>query len=79
MTTTLTVLLTACHSLAVTVLYVPVIQEYDHLDYMKVIKGGKFLTGINDPESDSGEYPMQEAEVKAFYIDTHPITNAHFW
>eukprot|EP00105_Crassostrea_gigas_P031068 XP_011453640.2 PREDICTED: sulfatase-modifying factor 2 [Crassostrea gigas] len=56
-----------------------IIQEYDHLDYMKVIKGGKFLTGINDPESDSGEYPMQEAEVKAFYIDTHPITNAHFW
>jgi formylglycine-generating enzyme required for sulfatase activity len=46
---------------------------------MKVIKGGRFLKGINDPESDSGEFPMQEAEVKAYYIDTHSVTNAQFW
>ena len=56
-----------------------VIDNYEHLDYMKVIKGGKFLTGINDPESDSGEFPMQEAEVKPFYVDSFPVTNAQFW
>ncbi|XP_022342076.2 inactive C-alpha-formylglycine-generating enzyme 2-like [Crassostrea virginica] len=56
-----------------------IIDNYEHLDYMKVIKGGKFLTGINDPESDSGEFPMQEAEVKPFYVDSFPVTNAQFW
>ncbi|XP_062611204.1 inactive C-alpha-formylglycine-generating enzyme 2-like [Saccostrea cucullata] len=56
-----------------------IIDNYEYLDYMKVIMGGKFLKGINDPESDSGEYPMQEADVKPYYIDTHPVTNAQFW
>lgn len=46
---------------------------------MKVLEGGKFLKGINDPKSETGEYPVEVAEVKPFYIDVYPVTNAQFW
>jgi formylglycine-generating enzyme required for sulfatase activity len=46
---------------------------------MKVLQGGKFLKGINDPKSETGEYPVEVTEVKPFYMDMFPVTNAQFW
>lgn len=45
---------------------------------MKVLQGGKFLKGTNDPKSETGEYPIQVREVQPFYIDVFPVTNAQF-
>ncbi|XP_076085032.1 inactive C-alpha-formylglycine-generating enzyme 2-like [Mytilus galloprovincialis] len=56
-----------------------VIDHYERYNLMKVLEGGKFLKGINDPKSETGEYPVEVAEVKPFYIDVYPVTNAQFW
>lgn len=56
-----------------------VIDDYERYDIMKVLQGGKFLKGINDPKSETGEYPVEVTEVKPFYMDMFPVTNAQFW
>ncbi|KAL3862007.1 hypothetical protein ACJMK2_008012 [Sinanodonta woodiana] len=56
-----------------------VINSYDHFDIMKLMKGGKFMIGINDPKSDTGEYPVRMTEVKPFYMDIYPVTVSQMW
>ncbi|XP_060074131.1 inactive C-alpha-formylglycine-generating enzyme 2-like [Ylistrum balloti] len=55
------------------------IDAYEHLNLVRTIKGGKFKMGINDPRSDSGEYPPYNIAVGSFIIDRFPVTNARFW
>ncbi|KAK3105410.1 hypothetical protein FSP39_024609, partial [Pinctada imbricata] len=55
------------------------IFKYEHLNLMKTIPGGKFIKGVNDPKSDSGEYPLQHAEVKTYYLDLYPVSNAQYF
>ena len=59
--------------------FILVIDDYERYDIMKVLQGGKFLKGINDPKSETGEYPIEVTEVKPFYMDMFPVTNAQFW
>ncbi|XP_052254554.1 inactive C-alpha-formylglycine-generating enzyme 2-like [Dreissena polymorpha] len=54
-------------------------QHYDFKDSMRQQFGGRFTIGINDPQSDTGEYPVRQAEVRPFYMDTYPVTVAQFW
>ncbi|KAL4220824.1 Inactive C-alpha-formylglycine-proteinrating enzyme 2 [Mactra antiquata] len=52
--------------------------KYDLKDAMRQQLGGKFQIGINDPHSDTGEYPPRIVEVKPFYMDIYPVTVAQF-
>ncbi|XP_052806746.1 inactive C-alpha-formylglycine-generating enzyme 2-like [Mya arenaria] len=54
-------------------------RGYNLKDSMRQQLGGKFTIGINDPKSDTGEYPVRKTEVKPFYMDIYPVTNAQFW
>lgn len=53
--------------------------QYDLKDSMRQQEGGKFTIGINDPRSNTGEYPVRATEVKPFYMDIYPVTVAQFW
>ncbi|GAB1602237.1 inactive C-alpha-formylglycine-generating enzyme 2-like isoform X1 [Argonauta hians] len=61
-------------------------RDYDEvLDYfygkfesMVFLEEAVFRTGVNDPTSRTGEYPVHNVQVRAFYIDRYPITNAQF-
>ncbi|XP_052832874.1 inactive C-alpha-formylglycine-generating enzyme 2 [Octopus bimaculoides] len=54
--------------------------NYFHSKYesMVLLEGAIFQTGVNDPTSRNGEYPVHRVQVKAFYIDRYPITNIQF-
>lgn len=42
------------------------------------IPGGKFTMGSDDPTAFPNERPAHAVTVRAFYLDTHPVTNAEF-
>ncbi|MCC5846356.1 MAG: formylglycine-generating enzyme family protein [Verrucomicrobia bacterium] len=45
---------------------------------MVLIPGGEFLMGSEAPEAFPNEGPVHRVRVDAFYMDTHPVTNAQF-
>lgn len=47
---------------------------------MKLIQGGPFLMGGDDPDAfpDDGEGPVREVDVRPFYIDAKAVTNSQF-
>lgn len=45
---------------------------------MVLIPGGEFLMGSEAPEAFVNEGPVHRVRVDAFYMDTHPVTNAEF-
>ncbi|CAI9741440.1 Hypothetical predicted protein [Octopus vulgaris] len=56
------------------------VLNYFHSKYesMVLLENAVFQTGVNDPTSRNGEYPVHKVQVKAFYIDRYPITNIQF-
>ncbi|KAL5013769.1 hypothetical protein ScPMuIL_008039 [Solemya velum] len=55
------------------------LMYYGQYEMMRVLYGGKFKIGINDIQSKTGENPLRKAQVRPFYIDKYPVTNAQFW
>ncbi|XP_033764303.1 inactive C-alpha-formylglycine-generating enzyme 2-like [Pecten maximus] len=55
------------------------VDKYEYLNLVRTVNGGRFMMGINDPRSDSGEYPPHKINVGSFIIDRFPVTNARFW
>lgn len=51
---------------------------FSKYESMVFLEGGSFRTGINDPSSRTGEYPVYNSHVRAYYIDRYPVTNAQF-
>jgi len=45
---------------------------------MVLIPGGEFWMGSEAPEAFPNEGPVHRVRVDAFYMDTHPVTNAEF-
>jgi sulfatase modifying factor 1 len=45
---------------------------------MRLIAGGRFTMGTDDPASMANERPAHPVEVKAFFLDEHDVTNAEF-
>ncbi|KAI0218973.1 Inactive C-alpha-formylglycine-generating enzyme 2 [Lamellibrachia satsuma] len=56
----------------------PVLQSRVRIEPMTYLEGGRFQMGVNDPTSQTGEYPVRWAEVKPFKIDRYPVTNGDF-
>ena len=50
----------------------------DETPGMRLIPAGRFVMGTDDPNSMANERPAHIVEVHAFYLDTHPVTNAEF-
>jgi len=45
---------------------------------MKLIPGGTFEMGGNDPQASADEFPRHMVTVDSFYIDIHEVTNGQF-
>ena len=45
---------------------------------MKIIHGGRFWMGTDDPNAPDNERPAHEVEVADFWLDSHPVTNRQF-
>ncbi|XP_067658779.1 inactive C-alpha-formylglycine-generating enzyme 2-like [Haliotis asinina] len=56
-----------------------IMLTYNHLTPMQLFKSTDFWMGINDPKSETGEYPFRVGHTKSYYMDMYPVTNAHFW
>ncbi|XP_071110113.1 inactive C-alpha-formylglycine-generating enzyme 2-like [Haliotis cracherodii] len=56
-----------------------IMLTYNHLTPMQLFKATDFWMGINDPKSETGEFPFRVGHTKSFYMDMYPVTNAHYW